>query len=96
LGLLAAGFVVVGFITILLLKNRISGLLAKHDQIEIYFQRVSYFFSFQWLVPVFSWFHGLVGMVPGFISGVLEGEGGILWAILLLALLISLLRSGGG
>ncbi len=96
LSLITLGLVILGFLVYILLKSRISQLIVNNDQVEKYLHRFSNFFTFRWFSTTFSWFHRFLGTVPGFISGVLEGEGGILWAILLLALLISLLRSGGG
>jgi hypothetical protein len=96
LGLISAGLVILGFISIKLLKSKILQLTVNNVRIEKYIRWFLNFFTFQWFSQAFSWFHCLIGMILGFLSGVLEGEGGILWAVLLLALLISLLRSGGG
>lgn len=90
------GMAVFGTLILVLFKQRISEKISRNDQINAFSTRISGFFNFHWLSKFFSWFFRLVGLFPGFISGILEGEGGILWAILLLALLISLLRSGGG
>lgn len=96
LGLITIGLAILGFLIYLLLKNRSSQLIINNEHIEKYLHRFSNFFTFRWFSTTLSWFHRFLGTVPNFISKVLEGEGGILWAILLLALLISLLRSGGG
>jgi len=54
------------------------------------------FFSFRWLYALIQDFMGLVRrLVEGF-SLVLEGEGGVLWAMVLLALLLTLLVPGIG
>jgi len=48
-------------------------------------------FSFSWLYQLFWGVYRLVGRFLALINLILEGEGGILWTILLLTLLLSLL-----
>lgn len=43
----------------------------------------------QWIYPFLSWFHLQLGRLANFISQIMEGEGGILWTLLLFLLLIS-------
>ena len=52
----------------------------------------------RWLYNLFWYSYRFLGRLLPFISNVLEGRGGILWALLLLTLLLSLLAqaSGGG
>lgn len=59
-------------------------------------RRLDAFLRLEWLFRVAGWLYGLVQRLVGFITTVLEGDGGMLWALLLLALLVSLLRPGGG
>lgn len=56
--------------------------------------RLESFFSFGWFNRIVAVFFEAVHWLLNLISGVLEGEGGILWAILLLVLLISYLQFG--
>lgn len=54
--------------------------------------------SLEWLYRLFWWFYRRIGQLFTSISQILEGEGGILWALLILVLLISLItqQSGAG
>ena len=54
------------------------------------------FLRFGWLGQIFRWFFRLAQQLILLITGVLEGEGGVLWALLLLALLLTLLTTMGG
>ncbi len=51
--------------------------------------RLDWLYRFLWLI------YGLVQNLVGFVTTILEGAGGLLWALLLLVLLASLLISGG-
>jgi len=56
--------------------------------------RLSNFLSLKWMYTISSFLGARVGVfVTGF-SQLLEGEGGVLWAIVFMALLITLLRTG--
>ncbi len=48
-------------------------------------------FSMRWLVRVFGWLAGQAVRLVGGFNRLLEGEGGMLWALLLVTLLLSLL-----
>lgn len=52
------------------------------------------FFRLEWLYQVFGFLFRLVQITVGFVAQILEGEGGVLWALLLMVLLISLIRPG--
>jgi hypothetical protein len=52
------------------------------------------FFSFGWMTRIYDFLFGFIQKIVTLITGVLEGEGGILWAILLLVLLISYFQLG--
>jgi hypothetical protein len=58
-------------------------------------RRTDQFFSLRWLYDLFSWAYNTVGQVLSFITSLLEGEGGVLWALLLVALLVSLIAQLG-
>jgi hypothetical protein len=52
-------------------------------------------FSMNWLYSGFWFIYRRLRLLTGFITEVLEGEGGILWALLLLVLLLALLAGNG-
>jgi len=51
--------------------------------------------SLEWIYRLFWWFYRSIGRLFTSISSILEGEGGILWAVLILILLIVLLSQQG-
>ncbi|TAK14121.1 MAG: hypothetical protein EPO32_02955 [Anaerolineae bacterium] len=53
-------------------------------------------FSFRWLATVLEWALQLISRAAAIANRLLEGEGGILWALVLLVFLITLLRQFGG
>jgi hypothetical protein len=53
------------------------------------------FFSLSWFYVLLAWVFRIAGQMITFITLVLEGEGGILWALLLLTLLVAFLSRGG-
>ena len=53
-------------------------------------------FSLNWLYGGLWFIYHRVRLLTGFITDVLEGEAGILWALLLLVLLLALLAGNGG
>ena len=53
-------------------------------------------FSLRWLFDAVWWLFDALGRVVGFVTTLLEGEGGVLWALLLVAVLISLIGQVGG
>jgi hypothetical protein len=52
-------------------------------------------FSLNWLYNGFWFIYHRLRLLTGFITEVLEGEGGILWALLFLVLLLALLAGNG-
>ena len=58
-------------------------------------QAIVRFVSFGWLTQVFDLFYRMAKQATGFISTILEGEGGVLWALLLLVLLLTVIAGGG-
>lgn len=48
-------------------------------------------FSLKWLYPVLGWLYQGAGRIAREISLLLEGEGGVLWALVVLVLLVSIL-----
>jgi len=53
-------------------------------------------FSLGWLYRLFWWFYRAIGTLASNIALILEGEGGVLWALLLLVLLVTLIIQQGG
>lgn len=53
------------------------------------------FFRFDWFYSLFGWIFHQFQILVQFLESVMEGEGGILWAMVFLALLASVLASAG-
>ena len=68
-----------------------SGLAKILDWIQ---PRLEAIFRLEWVYRVILWFFNLFGKILRYISIIIEGQGGILWTILLLVLLITLLSTG--
>ena len=58
-------------------------------------KRLSIIFRLDWLYGLIGAVYRTAGQVLNEVSAVLEGDGGVLWALLLLSLLISLISAGG-
>ena len=56
---------------------------------------VARFLSLDWVNGLFKGLFGLLQKVVMFLSEILEGQGGVMWAFLLLVVLISLAISKG-
>jgi hypothetical protein len=52
------------------------------------------FLRFHWLKVVWKWLSLVITEVFSFITQLLEGEGGVIWAIVMLALLVSIIGAG--
>ena len=52
------------------------------------------FLCFNWLNEVWKWVSLIITEVFSFITQLLEGEGGVIWAIVILALLVSIIGAG--
>jgi hypothetical protein len=52
--------------------------------------------SFRWLSSLLAMIYGYLGRLIYFVSSVLEGEGGVLWVMLWVILLLAFLLLGGG
>ncbi len=55
---------------------------------------LSAIFRLNWLYQVIAWFYRLLQSTVQMLTAVLEGDGGILWSLVMLALLISLILAG--
>jgi hypothetical protein len=70
-------------------------LIAVQVQIRISFlQALRSFFSLNWLYIILWQIYRAAGRLISWITGILEGEGGVLWALVLLAILFSLMTQG--
>lgn len=56
---------------------------------------INQIFSLRWFFDLIGWGYQVVGQGVSFITSLLEGEGGVLWALLLVALLVSLIAQLG-
>ena len=59
-----------------------------------FWESLSDFFHFEWFYLFFSMIFNLIQKLINGFNDILEGEGGILWAFVFLALLVSLIASG--
>ena len=69
-----------------------SGLAKILDWIQ---PKLETIFRLEWVYRVILWFFNLIGKVLKYFSIIIEGQGGILWTILLLVLLVTMLMTGG-
>lgn len=69
-------------------KSRFSGIKGPFHQVGLI---LDVFLHFNWFYRLIGFFIGLLQQVIGAFNSILEGEGGILWAMVFLALLISLI-----
>jgi hypothetical protein len=56
---------------------------------------VSAFLRLDWLYAFFGWLYSIVQSIVQVLAALFEGAGGMLWALLMLALLFMLVKSGG-
>lgn len=61
------------------------------------FQQIETIFSLRWFYQALAWSFRRFGVSARFITNLLEGQGGVLWALLILTLILSLVGqiSGG-
>jgi hypothetical protein len=63
--------------------------------VQAVLNRLSVIIRLDWLYGLIGGVYQTTGRVLGEVTAVLEGDGGVLWALLLLSLLISLISTGG-
>lgn len=85
------GFVVVGIVGLIALLA--SRGISLQQPIFSTFRSV---LSLEWMYRFFWWLYRTLARGFGIISQIFEGEGGILWAILILILLVSIMQQSGG
>ena len=81
-------------LVMMLLKRKVhlkSNVIGKLSPVLIFVDRV---LTFQWLERVWQWLSWFLSGFINFLTGLLEGEGGIIWAIVILVLLVSLISIG--
>ena len=59
------------------------------------FDRLDRVFSLRWLESVIVWISDAAGQVAQLVTGMLEGDGGVLWTLLFLVMLVSILSQLG-
>jgi hypothetical protein len=60
---------------------------------ELIWTRLSVIFQSGWIIRLIKFFSNLIQRMIAFMNGILEGDGGLLWAIVLLILFLSVIRS---
>jgi hypothetical protein len=88
-------------LTGMLVWNRVrqqAELSARQNLYSLITSRISIWLSsllsFDWLYRILEWVYGVVLSLVQVLTVTLEGEGGVLWALVLLALLISIIKTG--
>lgn len=90
-GLWWIGFVVIGIVGLIALLV-LRGISFQQP----IFSTLRSVLSLEWMYRLFWWFYRTLARGFGIISQIFEGEGGILWAILILILLVSIMQQSGG
>jgi hypothetical protein len=85
-----SGMAVIGLIIIVYSALRIIP-----SRIKISLQNLKVSPLMNWLVLAFLWVFRLIGDSVGLVSELVEGDGGILWTLLLLTLLLTFFSQGG-
>jgi hypothetical protein len=81
------GFVVLGFIALLIFLNRNRGYSWSPNVRE----RFGWAVSFDWLYRTIWWGYRVFGKLITYFSSLLEGDGGVLWAVLIMILFVTIL-----
>ena len=88
--------VLVAIITLaaFLLNLRQKALKTKLEENSNKLAPILSFLRFHWLNEIWKWVSLIITEVFSFITQLLEGEGGVIWAIVILALLVSIIGAG--
>jgi hypothetical protein len=81
-------------LTALLLDNRQKTLQKKLEKYSLKLIPILSFLRFHWLNGIWKWVSLIITEVFSFITQLLEGEGGVIWAIVIMALLVSIIGAG--
>ena len=79
-------------------KSPVTGFFSSFTSILILRRAARYIMDFlrlDWLYQLLSWTYQGVGFVLGGVISILEGDGGVLWALVIVSLLLSLIIHGG-
>ena len=97
LGIWWAAVISTAFIGFLVIGSRLLRPAARVGWLVTLGQRVVNFLSkiisLTWFYRLLEWFYARLGQVVRFLSLIFEGDGGVLWTLVFLALLITLIRS---
>jgi hypothetical protein len=87
------GFFVLGLIALLIYLNRRRGYAWSPDFKQGFGRAI----SFDWLYQTLWWAYRFFGKLISYFASLLEGDGGVLWAVLIMILLVTILaaRLGG-
>ncbi len=81
------------------LRNKIGADTITNRWIRVFARRVGGILGdilrLNWLYRSLAWGYGLLQNIVQLIAAVLEGDGGVLWSLVMLALLVSLITAGG-
>lgn len=89
---LGAGVVTFAVASMIITRKSILNEYGKRMKVLII--RVGKFLNFRWLGKINTWLNLIFHEVIFFITQLLEGEGGIIWAVVILALMVSLIGTG--
>jgi hypothetical protein len=87
-------FVAIIMLAAFLLDLRQKNLKTKIEKYSNKLFPILDFFRFHWLNEIWKWVSVIVTEVFSFITQLLEGEGGVIWAIVIMALLVSIIGAG--
>ena len=77
-----------------------EGVLAARRWTDMFARQVggtlAAFFRLNWLYRFIAWIYHVVQAAIQLLTDIFEGDGGVLWSLVMLALLISLITTGGG
>lgn len=90
IGTVLPGLIVLGLVMVVL--SLVSRGFHISERVLVFLRRI---FSLTWLYSILGWFFTLIERAFAFITTVLEGDGGILWALLLLTLLMAFMSQLG-
>jgi hypothetical protein len=90
MGIVVAVSMLFGFLLNVRLKKNKPGMQKISNKLE----PVMVFLRFEWMNTIWKWVSLIIAEMFSFITQLLEGEGGVIWAIVILALLISILGAG--
>ena len=73
----------------------LAGRMNANRKLDILSQRLNIAGSFEWAIKPLNFIYQAVGQLTRGLAGFLEGEAGIIWALIFVILIISFIRIGG-